>query len=160
MSLANTGNYRVSVSQINMSAAGFSATGFALPLTLAAGQSTSFSVTFTPTTSGFFSGSVTVSSSATNPSLIVSLAGSGVASVNHSVSLGWVPGDSLFGGFNVYRGSQPGGPYSKVNSALISATSFVDNSVTSGQTYYFVATEIDSTGTESSYSSEVSATIP
>lgn len=160
VTLANTGNSSVSISQINMSAAGFSATGFALPLTLAAGQSTSFSVTFTPTTSGFFSGSVTVSSNATNPSLIVSLAGSGVAPVNHSVTLGWVPGDSLYGGFNVYRGSQPGGPYSKVNSALISATSFIDNSVTSGQTYYFVATEMDSTGTESSYSSEVSATIP
>ena len=160
MTLANTGNSSVSVSQISMSAAGFSATGFALPLTLAAGQSTSFSVTFAPTTTGFFSGSVTVSSNATNPSLVVSLAGSGVAPVNHSVTLDWVPSDSLYGGFNVYRGSQSGGPYTKVNSALISATSFIDNSVTSGQTYYYVATEMDSTGAESSYSSEVSATIP
>jgi len=53
-----------------------------------------------------------------------------------------------------------GGPYNKVNSALISATSFMDTSVTSGQTYYYVASEIDSTGAESPYSGEVSATIP
>jgi fibronectin type 3 domain-containing protein len=43
---------------------------------------------------------------------------------------------------------------------MISATSYVDSGVSSGQTYYYVATEVDSGGTESSYSSEVSATIP
>jgi fibronectin type 3 domain-containing protein len=43
---------------------------------------------------------------------------------------------------------------------MISATSYVDSGVSSGQTYYYVATEVDSSGTESSYSSEVSATIP
>jgi fibronectin type 3 domain-containing protein len=41
-----------------------------------------------------------------------------------------------------------------------SATSFTDNNVTPGQTYYYVATEVDSAGAESAYSSEVSATIP
>jgi fibronectin type 3 domain-containing protein len=47
-----------------------------------------------------------------------------------------------------------------VNSAFISATSFIDTAITSGQTYYYVATEVDSTGAESVYSSEVIATIP
>jgi hypothetical protein len=160
VTLANTGNSSVSVSQISISATGFSATSFALPLTLAAGQSTSFSVTFAPTTSGSFSGSVTVTSNATNSPLAISLSGSGAAPVNHSATLSWAPSSSSFAGFNVYRGSVAGGPYSKVNTTLISATSFIDTSVTSGQTYYYVATEIDSTGAESLYSSEVSATIP
>jgi fibronectin type 3 domain-containing protein len=66
----------------------------------------------------------------------------------------------FLGGFNVYRGTLSGGPYNKVNSALISATSFSDTSVSSGQNYYYVATEVDSTGAESVYSSEVIATIP
>jgi len=160
VTLANTGNSSVSVSQISISAAGFSATGFALPLTLAAGQSTSFSITFAPTTSGSFSGSVTVASNATNSPLAISLSGSGAAPVNHSVTLNWTPSTSSYGGFNVYRGSLSGGPYSKVNSALIATTSFFDTSVASGQTYYYVATEVDSTGAESVYSSEVIATIP
>jgi hypothetical protein len=127
--------------------------------TLAAGQSTSF--TFAPTTSGRFSGSVTVTSNATNSPLAISLSGSGAAPVNHSVTLGWAPSSSSFAGFNVYRGLLSGGPYTKVNTALISATSFIDTGVASGQTYYYyAATEVDSTGAESVYSSEVIATIP
>jgi fibronectin type 3 domain-containing protein len=80
--------------------------------------------------------------------------------VSHSVTLNWTPSTSSYARFNVYRGSLSGGPYTKVNSALISATSFADASVASGQTYYYVATEVDSTGAESVYSSEVMATIP
>jgi hypothetical protein len=160
VTLANTGNSSVSVSQISISGAGFSATGFALPVTLAAGQSTAFSVTFAPTTTGSLSGSVTVTSNATNSPLAISLSGSATAAVSHSVNLDWAPGSSSFAGFNVYRGALSGGPYNKVNSALISATSFIDTSVASGQTYYYVATEVDSTGVESPYSSEVNATIP
>jgi Cep192 domain 4/Abnormal spindle-like microcephaly-assoc'd, ASPM-SPD-2-Hydin len=160
LTLANTGNSSVSVSQISITGAGYSAAGFALPVTLAAGQSTSFSVTFTPTTTGNLSGSVTVSSNATNSPLAISLSGSGAAAVSHSVALNWTPSTSTYTGFNVYRGAVSGGPYNKVNSALISATSFFDASVASGQTYYYVATEVDSTGAESVYSSEVIATIP
>ncbi len=160
VTLANTGNSSVSVSQISVSGTGFSASGFALPVTLAAGQSTAFAVTFAPTTSGSLSGSVTVSSSAGNSSLAISLTGAGAAPVSHSATLSWVPSASSFAGFNVYRGSLSGGPYARVNTALISATSFIDTSVASGQTYYYVATTMDSTGTESPYSSEVSATIP
>ena len=160
VTLANTGNSSVSVSQISISGAGFSATGFALPVTLAAGQSTYFSVTFAPTTTGSLSGNVTVTSNATNSPLAISLSGSGAAAVSHSVALNWTPSTSSYTGFNVYRGSLSGGPYTKVNSALISATSFFDASVASGQIYYYVATEVDSTGAESVYSSEVIATIP
>jgi len=158
--LANTGNSSVSVSQISITNAGFSAAGFALPLTLAAGQSTSFSVTFAPTTTGSFSGSVTVASNATNSPLAISISGSGAAPVNHSVTLNWTPSSSSFAGFNVYRGSLSGGPYTKVNTALIAATSFLDTSVASGQTYYYAATEVDSTGAESVYSTEVIAAAP
>ena len=43
---------------------------------------------------------------------------------------------------------------------MISSTSYVDAGVSSGHTYYYVATELNSSGTESGYSSEVSATIP
>jgi hypothetical protein len=160
VTLANTGNSSVSVSQINITGTGFSAAGFALPVTLTAGQSTSFSVTFAPTTTGSLSGNVTVTSNATNSPLAISLSGSGAAAVSHSVTLNWTPSTSSYVGFNVYRGSQSGGPYTKVNSALISATSFFDASVASGQIYYYVATEVDSTGAESVYSSEVIATIP
>jgi fibronectin type 3 domain-containing protein len=40
------------------------------------------------------------------------------------------------------------------------ATSFVDGSVQSGQTYYYVVTAVDTSGTESGYSNQVQAVIP
>jgi P pilus assembly chaperone PapD len=160
VTLTNTGNSSVSILQIGVTGAGFNATGYVLPVTLGAGQSTSFTVTLAPTTTGNLSGGVTVTSNATNSPLVISLAGSGAAPVSHSVTLNWTPSSSSFAGFDVYRGSLSGGPYTKVNGALISTTSYSDTSVTSGQTYYYVATEVDSTGAESPYSGEASATVP
>jgi len=160
VTLTNTGNSSVSLSQISVSGTGFSGTGLAVPLTLAAGQAASLSAKFAPTTTGNFSGSVNIVSDATNSPLAVSLSGWGNAPASHTVTLGWTPGSSSYAGFNTYRGSVPGGPYSKVNTALISSTSFVDTGVVSGQTYYYVATTVDTTGMESSYSSEVNAIIP
>jgi len=160
VTLTNTGNSSVSVSQIAASGAGFKASGFALPVTLAALQSTSFNIAFAPTTTGSLSGGVTVTSNAANSPLVIPLTGAGAAPVSHSVSLHWTPSSSSFGGFNVYRGTSSGGPYTRVNAAMTSATSYADTSVASGQTYYYVTTEVGSTGVESSYSNEASAIIP
>jgi fibronectin type 3 domain-containing protein len=129
-------------------------------LALAAGQSTSISVIFDPTTTGSLSGSLTVSSNATNSPLIVALSGSGSSPASYSVSLSWTPSAPTYTGFNVYRSTVSGGPYSKINSSLIRAPSLSDISVSAGQTYYYVATEVDSTGAESTYSAEANAVIP
>ena len=56
--------------------------------------------------------------------------------------------------------TQNGGPYSKLNSALLASTSYTDNNVVSGLTYYFVTTAVDSSGMESTYSNQVSTVIP
>jgi hypothetical protein len=160
VTLSNSGNSNVSISQITESGAGFSTTGIALPLTLAAGQSTSFSVAFAPTATGSLAGSITVVSNAANSPLAIALSGTATAPVSYKVSLNWTPSASSYSGFNVYRGTTSGGPYTKVDTSLISTPSYTDAAVTQGQTYYYVATELDSTGMESGYSSEVSATIP
>jgi fibronectin type 3 domain-containing protein len=76
------------------------------------------------------------------------------------VSLSWTPSSSTYSGFNVYRGTVSGGPYTRVDTSMVSSTSYRDAGVSSGQSYYYVATEVDTTGTESGYSSEVSAVIP
>jgi TolB protein len=47
-----------------------------------------------------------------------------------------------------------------MNSGLDSTTSYTDNAVQAGQTYYYVVTAIDGSGNESAYSTEASATIP
>jgi len=160
VTLTNSGNASVTLSQISESGAGFSATGFTIPLTLAAGQSTSFNVTFDPASAGNLSGSVTVTSNAANSPEVIALSGTGTAPVSYSVSLAWTPSSSSYSGFNIYRGAQSGGPYSKINASLIATPSYLDTTCSSAGTYYYVATEVDTSGAESNYSSPASAIVP
>jgi fibronectin type 3 domain-containing protein len=63
-------------------------------------------------------------------------------------------------GYNVYRSTVSGGSYAKINSSLVTGTSYTDATVASGQTYYYVTTSVDSSGVESQNSNEVKAVIP
>jgi len=76
----------------------------------------------------------------------------------HSVTLNWSPSTTTGVTYNVYRGTVSGGPYSLLSSGLTS-TSYVDTTVQSGSTYYYVTTAVDSAG-ESPYSNVVQAVIP
>jgi fibronectin type 3 domain-containing protein len=88
------------------------------------------------------------------------LRGSGVAPVQHSVSLSWAASTTTgVVGYNVYRGSVSGGPYAQVNSNDPGLT-YTDSGVSTGQTYYYVVTAVDSTGTESPYSNQAQAVVP
>jgi beta-glucanase (GH16 family) len=81
--------------------------------------------------------------------------------VQHSATLTWTASTSSgVVGYNVYRGTTSGGPYSMINSVLESSTSYIDQTVQSGMTYYYVVTAVDSSGLESAFSAEVSAAIP
>jgi hypothetical protein len=79
----------------------------------------------------------------------------------HKVSLTWLASTTpTVVGYNMYRASVSGGPYTKLNSSLISSTNYVDSSVENGKTYFYVATAVDSGGIESTYSNQASANIP
>jgi hypothetical protein len=52
--------------------------GMSLPATLAAGQTISFNVTFTPTTGGSANGNLSITSNASNPNLSIPVSGIGV----------------------------------------------------------------------------------
>jgi ASPM-SPD-2-Hydin domain-containing protein/centrosomal CEP192-like protein len=160
VTLTNTGNASVTVSNIAVSGSGFSSSGISLPLTLAAKQSAAFNVIFDPASAGTLSGTATVASNASNSPLVITLSGTGAASATHSVALNWTPGSSAAVAFNLYRGSTSGGPYTKMNSSSLSTTSYTDTSVSAGQTYYYVATDLNTAGEESAYSNQVTAAIP
>jgi len=72
----NTGGVNATISQATVSGTGFSISGITTPVTLIPGQSASFSVTFAPQSAGDFSGSVSIASNASNPTLSVALSGS------------------------------------------------------------------------------------
>jgi hypothetical protein len=81
--------------------------------------------------------------------------------VSHSVSLNWVASTSVnVAGYNVYRGTASGGPYTKLTSSLAQGTSYTDNNVQAGKTYYYVATAVDGNSRESTYSTQAKAVVP
>jgi hypothetical protein len=151
----------VTVASASINSTEFALSGISLPVTLASGNSASFTVRFTPQASGATLANLTFASNASNAPTVESLSGSGTAPVQHTVALNWnASTSSNVVGYNIYRGSISGGPYTKTNSALNSTTTATDTTVVSGQTYYYVVTAVDSSANESSYSNEVQAVIP
>jgi Abnormal spindle-like microcephaly-assoc'd, ASPM-SPD-2-Hydin len=158
-SLSATGS-SVTISSGTSSTSEFVLSGISFPLTIAAGQSASFTVTFTPQATGTASASATFASNASNTPGTESLTGTGAAAPQHQVALTWDASTSSVVGYNVYRGTAAGGPYTKVNSASDATTAYTDTSVTAGQSYYYLTTAVDSEGVESTYSNEVAVTVP
>jgi hypothetical protein len=159
VTLTNSGGSNVSISNVTINGAGVSVNGISTGLILSPGASVTMNVIFAPAASGSVTGNVTITSTASNSPLTISLSGAGVVAT-HSATLTWTASTSVVVGYNVYRGSTSGGPYTKLNSSLDASTTFTDSSVLSGQTYYFVVTAVDSNNVESAYSNEVTATIP
>jgi hypothetical protein len=158
--LTNGGNSNVTISNVMISGAGYTAGGVQSGQILTPGQTATLNVTFTPAGTGLIPGSVTVTSNATNSPASITLSGTGVQPLSHSVTLTWTASTSTVSGYNVYRSTVSGGPYTKLNSTLIGATTYGDTTVQSGQTYFYVVTSVDSSAVESANSTEVSATIP
>jgi len=84
------------------------------------------------------------------------------ASKDQQVDLTWSPGgDSSPAGYNVYRSISSFSDISeatKLNSSLVSDTSYTDTEVTNGTKYFYRVTAVDSANSESALSDEVSAT--
>jgi hypothetical protein len=159
LTIANSGSTSLSISGITISGTGYTLSGVTTPFTLSANQSKQMTITFSPTSTGNVSGAVTIASSGS--SLTVPLSGNGIASAPvHSVSLSWGASSSQISGYNLYRSTTSGSGYSQINSSPITTTNFTDQNVTAGTAYYYVVTAIDGSGVESSYSNEVSVTIP
>jgi len=157
-SVTNTGNSSVSITGMAVSGTGFTLASGGGGVTLSPNQSVSTNVQFAPKAAGTVGGSVSIASNAGSSG--VSLSGTGVAATQpHSVALSWGASTSTVAGYNVYRSTVSGSSYSKVNSSLVGGLAFSDSSVSAG-TYYYVATAVDASGTESVYSNEVSAVVP
>ena len=151
----------VTVSSATSSSAEFAVSGISFPASLDAGQSLSYTVTFTPQASGAASATLSFTSNAAGSPSLQSVDGTGTPAPQHSVDLSWDASQSPgVVGYNVYRGDRRGGPYSRINASLEASTSYTDALVNGGATYYYVATAVDGNGLESGYSQQVKAVIP
>jgi hypothetical protein len=77
VTLTNSGNSNLSISQVTVSAKDFSASGITLPLTLTPGQSQTLNVAFDPTADESISGNVTVSTTQGNIA-VIAVSGTGL----------------------------------------------------------------------------------
>ena len=159
VTITNSGNSNVTVSQIAESGAGFTLSSAATPVTLAVGQKMTFGVEFSPTSAGSDTGNVTVTSTAQGSPATIALSGTGV-SPSHTATLTWIASTSTVSGYNVYRSTTSGTSYTKLNSGLVAALTYNDTTVENGITYYYVVTAVDSSGVESVYSNQATAVIP
>jgi P pilus assembly chaperone PapD len=158
--LKNGGNSIISISGGSINGNGLSATGVAAG-TLAPGQTAVVTAEFAPKTAGSITGGITIKSNASNGgSISVPVTGTGVVATR-VVNLQWLPSSSTgVIGYYVYRSTVSGGPYSKVVGSPIAGTTYSDNNVISGTEYYYVVTAVGTDGNESTYSAQVTVSVP
>jgi hypothetical protein len=91
----------------------------------------------------------------------VSFSSTPASAAPHSVSLSWASSPSAnISGYNIYRSTASAGSFLRLTSSPIAGNSYVDNSVTPGQTYFYKATTVDASSLESGYSNVATTTVP
>ncbi|MDP6763131.1 MAG: fibronectin type III domain-containing protein [Planctomycetota bacterium] len=63
-------------------------------------------------------------------------------------------------GYHVFRSQAPGGPYTRLNGALVPGLTYSDDSVSSGTAYSYVISAVDGNTNEGSFSNELTASAP
>ncbi len=159
----------VIVSGVNVVGSEFVISGLAFPVTIPVGQSATYTVTFSPTSSGSASTTASFASNASNAPTGVSLTGTAVAAPVYTVGLTWTAsGSTGVTGYYIYRAlyntsTSTCGSYTKLNPSTPNATtSYTDsNGITDGDTYCYQVTAYDATtGQESTDSNMATAIIP
>jgi len=160
VTLANPGEFSVTVSNVSLSGAGFNVTGLPAGMILPSGESATLAVTFTPASTGSVTGKVNVTSETVATPLAIALSGTGVTASSHSVTLNWNASTSSVAGYRAYRATTSGGPYTSLNSAANPQLRWTDSTVQPGTTYYYVVVAVAPDTVESVYSNQATAAIP
>jgi hypothetical protein len=161
LALTNSGNGTLSITSVTLSGSNpgdFAETADTCGSSVAVGANCTIELTFTPSAAGQRTATLNITDNAAGSPQTVSLSGTGM----HDVFLSWSASPtSGIVGYYVYRGITSGGESSTpLNSTLISGTSYMDETVTAGTTYYYVVTAVSSDGTQSAASAETEATVP
>jgi hypothetical protein len=160
-----TGTLTAATSDVNVTSAawngqGYNISGITFPVKVAAGTSVNYTVTFTPQAAGNSPGAISFVNDGSTSPVAETLDGSGGHAGAHTVGLSWDASTTSVIGYNVYRGTQSGGPYLRLTSSPQPGTSYADPTVLSGTTYYYVSTAVDSNLNESAYSNQAQAVVP
>jgi hypothetical protein len=167
VTLTNTGNIAVALSSVAVGNSAFTISGLSNGVSLTPDQKVEFQVWFRPAVAGNSSSTVTIGASSLSSPVKLAVAGSATnsttspaAAVAHSVTLGWNSSNSSVAGYHVYRSETSSGPFQRLTDSAIGSLSYKDSAVEPGGHYYYVVTAVETNGSESIYSNEVSAEIP
>jgi hypothetical protein len=133
----------------------FTVGGLSLPTTIPADQSASFTVTFSPQTTGAASATLNFTSNAQTSMTTATLTGTGTGAPTYSVNLSWTASPSPnISGYNIYRAvyTTACGSFSKINSTQNKSTLYTDSVVMDGTSYCYATTAVNSSNEESGYS--------
>jgi Transmembrane protein 131-like N-terminal/Abnormal spindle-like microcephaly-assoc'd, ASPM-SPD-2-Hydin len=172
--ITNTGNLTLTINSVAVSNPAFLISGLSSGTNLAPGQSSEFKLGFQPAAAGSATATLSVNSASLTSPLKLSISGAGVnantsspsssgstaPATSHVVKLTWNASPSAVLGYEVYRSTTAGGPFTRLTLGLVSALDFSDQSVQPGRQYFYVVTAINATGAESAYSNEVSVSVP
>jgi hypothetical protein len=87
------------------------------------------------------------------------LAAASPADPPHSATLNWSWSGGAITGFHVLRSQASGGPFIPIATIGPTASSFTDNTLVAGQTYYYVVTAFNSLG-DSPPSNQAACAVP
>lgn len=158
VTLTVTGSENVTISKVTAAGSGFSASGGSSTV-ITPNQSVTVSVGFEPMAAGAATGTLLISSNASNSSLQIPLSGDGISGASHSVTLSWQPSTSSVIGYLVFRGASASS-LNQLNSNPVSSTSYTDTGVVNGQTYVYAVKSASSGAMVSGFSNSVSVTVP
>ena len=130
---SNSGTASLTISSAQSSAPEFSLSAPALPLTVAAGQSATLSVTFTPSAAGAVTGTISIASNASDSLVSIPLSGTGVAPGSLTAN----PASLVFGSVTVGNSQQEsstltnnGGTSVTISQAAITGAGFTLSGLT------------------------------
>lgn len=159
LTLENGGNTDVTISKITAAGEAFNvSTGSSI--TMNPGQKANVELQFDPRSNGRQEGMISIYSNAQDSPMQVAVYGTGAAMSSRSVVLKWEESLTSVSGYNVYRSSDEGGSYTKLEESPITTATYTDTGLAAGQTYVYLIRAVDTNNVESDDSEQITVSVP
>jgi hypothetical protein len=162
LTITAAGQRSVTIQGVSISNGVFTDSIAAMPMTLSPGQSVTVKVSAKPESTAQ-TGTLTINSTANDPTVSLSETATTPPPTSHSASLTWsAPSTSTdpVDSYKVQRAASGSTQYSVIGTTAAASTAFTDSSVTAGQTYVYEVVSVDASGNASTPSNTVTLTIP
>jgi hypothetical protein len=162
LTITAAGQRSVTIQSVSISNGVFTDSTVAMPVTLSPGQKVTVKVSAKPQSKAQ-TGTLTITSTANDPTVALSETATTPPAASHSASLTWnAPSTSTdpVDSYQVQRAASGSTQYSVVGTTAAASTAYTDTSVTTGQTYVYEVVSVDASGNTSKPSNTMTLTIP